>query len=86
MTQLFLNFTLVWFSFLMMVSFSPKVNAFPQDQFKDCILASKSNPAVIGVPETAIEAFCNCALTAIVDEGKNDQNSAIECAEKELNN
>ena len=72
-------------SFLLVYSVSKSVMAYPQDQFNDCILAAKSNPAVIDLPTKSLEAFCDCALKAIVDEGKNEKKSANQCAMTNLN-
>ena len=66
--------------------FSTAANAYPEDQYNACMLAAKSNPAVINLPESAIADFCNCALTEILDKGKNDSLAAKECARKTLNN
>ena len=61
------------------------VDAYPQDQYKECILAVKSNPVVVGIPEDSIESFCDCALTAIIDDDNTDENSAKKCAKETLN-
>ncbi|ABX09129.1 hypothetical protein [Prochlorococcus marinus] len=65
---------------------STPVNAYPQDQYDACKLSANSNPAVNNLPESSIDDFCDCALTAILDEGKSDKVSANECARKTLNN
>ncbi len=62
-----------------------KAIAYPQDQFQECMLAAKANPVLVGVPDTFVEGFCDCALVAILDEGKNDTASINQCAKKTLN-
>ena len=69
-----------------MVSFVPASFAYPVDQLDECILAAKSNPALLQVPESAIHEFCDCALTLIIDEGNEDKESANKCAKEKLNN
>tara|TARA_B100001250_G_C19688150_1_gene739021 strand:- start:492 stop:731 length:240 start_codon:yes stop_codon:yes gene_type:complete len=71
--------------FLIIFISSPVSIAYPTDQMDECILAAKSNPAVLQLPESAIEDFCDCALTLIIDEGNNDKESAKKCAKEKLN-
>ena len=75
------------FSTFVIVAFSVAigVDAYPQDQYKECILAVKSNPVVVGIPEDSIESFCDCALTAIIDDDNTDEKSAKKCAKETLN-
>ena len=75
------------FSTFVIVAFSVAigVEAYPQDQYKECMLSVKSNPVVVGIPEVSIESFCDCALTAIIDEGNRDEKSAKQCAKETLN-
>ena len=80
LTFLIAVFVIVAFSLVI------KVDAYPQDQYKECILAVKSNPVVVGIPEDSIESFCDCALTAIIDDDNTDENSAKKCAKETLNN
>ncbi len=63
----------------------PKAIAYPQDQFSECVLSAKANPVLVGVQEAFIEGFCDCALTAILDEEKNDKTSVSQCAKRTLN-
>ncbi len=72
---------------LLMFAFSlvTEVNAYPQDQYQECLLAVKSNPVVIGLPESSVQSFCDCALIAIVDDGENDVYSTQKCAKETLN-
>ncbi len=86
MKNLLGNLTLLFASLVLVVfSLVVEVDAYPQDQYQECLLAAKSNPAVVGIPEVSLESFCDCALTAILDEGKNDKDSAQQCAKNTLN-
>ena len=86
MKKLLFNLSIVFTTFII-VTFSLiiSVDAYPQDQYKECILAVKSNPVVVGIPEDSIESFCDCALTAIIDDENTDKNSAKKCAKETLN-
>ena len=61
------------------------VYAYPESQMEDCILSAKDNPAVINIPEESIKNYCDCALKAIIDEGKDIRISGYECATKNFN-
>ena len=67
---------------LVLIAFSPTALAYPNDQLKECILSTKQSPIVLGVPQSSIEQYCDCALKLIVDEGKEGQSSANQCASK----
>ena len=67
---------------LVLLAFSPTALAYPQDQLKECILSTKQSPIVLGVPDSSIEEYCDCALKLIVDEGKDVRKSGYECASK----
>ena len=66
----------------LLLAIVPTAIAYPEDQFNECMIAAKANPSLVGVSESYIEGFCDCALTAILDEGKSDKASAKECARK----
>ena len=66
--------------YLLFLAFSPKVIAYEPDDLNACILSAKSNPEVAGAKESSIEGFCDCALKAILDEGKDQSSSAKKCA------
>ncbi len=86
MKKLLFNLSIVFATFsIVAFSFAIGVDAYPQDQYQECILAVKSNPVVVGIPEVALESFCDCALRAIIDDN-NDGNSAKKCARETLNN
>ena len=70
---------------VIMLAFSSKAIPYPKDHLKECILGVKQSPIVLGVPERSIENFCDCALTSIIDEGKDDRASGMECAAKSFN-
>ena len=68
---------------LVIFASSPVAIAYPQEQLKECILGSKQNPVILGVPEISIENFCDCALKLIVDEGRDRRYDAlVENAER----
>ena len=56
--------------------------SYPQEQFDNCISNAKNDPVVKFRSEINIENYCDCALKLIVDEGKNDRASGIECTSK----
>ena len=62
-----------------------KANSYPEDQLRECLLAAKANPALLGLPETSISNFCDCALTSIIDEQKDKKASAKICIGRYLN-
>ena len=59
--------------------------AYPENQMDDCISSAKDNPAVKNISEESIRNYCDCALTAIVDEKKDIRESGYECATKNFN-
>ena len=65
-----------------LISISPIANAYPEDQLKECIMGSKQNPIILGVPEDSIRNYCNCALELIVDEGQGVKESANQCGSR----
>ncbi len=69
----------------LLLAIVPTAIAYPEDQFNECMIAAKANPSLVGVSESFVEGFCDCALTAILDEGKNDVASANKCAKETLN-
>ena len=86
MKKLLFKLSIAFATFVLVAfSLSIGVDAYPQDQYKECILSVKSNPVVVGIPEDSIESFCDCALTAIIDYENADENSAKTCANETLN-
>ena len=65
--------------------FAPKTIAYPENQFKECTLAAKANPSLLGVPEISIQGFCDCALIEILDNKKNAEESAKYCIKEFIN-
>ncbi len=59
--------------------------AYPESQMDDCIASANKNPAVIDIPEESIRNYCDCALTAIIDEEKDIRASGYECAINNFN-
>ena len=87
MKKLLFNLSIVFATFVIVIcSLAIRVEAYPQDQFQQCILDVKSNPVVVGIPEVALESFCDCALRAIIDDGNDNEKSAKQCAKETLNN
>ena len=56
--------------------------AYPESQFKECLLGVKRSPIILGVPEQSIENFCDCALEKIIDQGIDDKTAGIDCTSK----
>ena len=87
MKKLLFNLSIIFATFIIVAfSLAIRVDAYSQDQYQECVLAVKTNPVVVGIPEVALESFCDCALSAIIDDGNNDENSAKQCAKETLNN
>ena len=70
---------------LIIFTLSSNAIAFPQDELKACISNGKENPNLTKQSQTSIENYCDCALTLILDEGKEIQSSGYECATKYFN-
>ena len=83
----FFLFSISYFlaSLLFFTSYSTSVFAYPKNEFDQCMQSAKSNPAVEGITDEALRSFCDCALRAIVDEGRNNTTSAKKCAKENLN-
>jgi len=72
-------------SLIVICALAIQANAYPADQYDECILTAKANPVVANVPESSIEDFCDCALTEILDKGNDQKSSAQTCVKKTLN-
>ena len=70
---------------LLFFSFSAKAYSYSQSQMEDCICNAKMNPATKTISETAITNYCDCVLTAIMDQNKEIRVSGYECAVKNFN-
>ena len=62
--------------------FPPSAFSYPKEQLKECMLSAKANPSILGAPESSIKNFCDCALTSIMDDGKDPDSSANKCVKK----
>tara|TARA_Y100001968_G_scaffold2045_1_gene1754 strand:- start:262 stop:513 length:252 start_codon:yes stop_codon:yes gene_type:complete len=82
---MFKVFLALFISVILFIQPITKVNSYPEDQLIECLLAAKANPALLGLPETSISNFCDCALTAIIDDEKDDKASAKMCIRRYLN-
>ena len=67
---------------LLIFSFSIPAYSYPESQMKDCLTSAKKNPATQGVPEESLKNYCDCALQAIIDQGRDIRESGYECALK----
>ena len=85
MSRFFLKLSYIVFSFVLAFFLAGQVKAYPPDQLNECVVAAKSNPSIEGVPLISIEAFCDCALSAIVDKGFDEKDSANKCATSSFN-
>tara|TARA_B100000029_G_C17276103_1_gene851701 strand:+ start:457 stop:702 length:246 start_codon:yes stop_codon:yes gene_type:complete len=62
---------------------APIVNAYSQEELQKCVVSTNSNPNLEQFSVDALENFCGCALTILVDEGKTlqkAQSSINACA------
>ena len=70
---------------LLIFSYSNAAYSYPESQMKDCITSALSNPATKGIPKESLTNYCDCALTAIIDEDKSIRESGYECAKNNFN-
>ncbi len=56
--------------------------AYSDVQLSECVLGSKRNPILVGVPERFIKNYCDCAVTRIVDAKEDVDSSVIFCAKE----
>ncbi len=80
-------FTMKSFTSLLLLIFilTLPAYAYPENQMDDCIISAKDNPAVTNISEESIRNYCDCALTAIIDEQKDIRESGYDCAKKNFN-
>tara|TARA_B100000700_G_C15011293_1_gene841070 strand:+ start:646 stop:882 length:237 start_codon:yes stop_codon:yes gene_type:complete len=62
-----------------------KAYAYPQSQMNDCVSSALSNPATKTISKDSITKYCDCALTAIIDEEKGIRESGYKCAQENFN-
>ena len=70
---------------LLLISFARAAYSYPENQMEDCVLSAISNPATRSISKDSITKYCDCALTAIIDENKDIRESGYECAQKNFN-
>ncbi len=70
---------------ILLILFAGKAYSYPESQMDDCIASALSNPATKSISKTEITNYCDCALTAIIDEEKDIRTSGFECAQKNFN-
>lgn len=75
---------LIIISFLIFTFAEPSFS-YPESQMTDCINSALNNPATKSISEESITNYCACALTAIIDEGKDIRESGYSCAQKNFN-
>ena len=68
-----------------MISFSRSAYGYPQSQMDDCVSSAMNNPATKSISKASITNYCDCALTAIIDENKDVRESGYYCAQKNFN-
>ena len=71
--------------FIIIFTYSSTAYSYPESQMDDCVLSALSNPATKSISKIAITNYCDCALTAIIDENKDIRESGYECAQKNFN-
>ncbi len=59
--------------------------SYPESQMDECVSSALSNPSTNNISKIAITNYCDCALTAIIDEKKDIRESGYECAQKNFN-
>ena len=70
---------------ILLISFASTAYSYPESQMDDCISSAISNPATKSISKASITNYCDCALTAIIDENKDIRKSGYECAQKHFN-
>ena len=70
---------------ILIISFATTAYSYPESQMQDCISSAISNPATKSISKASIANYCDCALTAIIDENKAVRESGYECAQRNLN-
>ena len=68
-----------------MFSFATTAYSYPESQMEDCVSSALCNPATKSISKDSITNYCDCALTAIIDENKDIRKSGYECAQKNFN-
>ena len=56
-----------------------------EQEMKDCIFSASKNPSSMNMPAKSIENYCDCALTAILVEGRDIKGAGYDCAKKSFN-
>ena len=78
-----MNYFLI--TLFIILCFNGTVYSYPESQMDDCISSALSNPATKSISKNSISNYCDCALTAIIDENKDIRESGYECAQKNFN-
>ena len=70
---------------ILVFSLARTAYSYPESQMEDCISSALNNPATKLISKKEIINYCDCALTAIIDEKKDIRESGYECAQKNFN-
>ena len=70
---------------ILIISFASTAYSYQETQMEDCVSSAISNPATKSISKASITSYCDCALTAIIDEGKDLRDSGYDCAVKNFN-
>ena len=70
---------------ILIFSFAGTAFSYPESQMEDCVSSALSNPATKSISKASISNYCDCALTAIIDENNDIRESGYECAKKNFN-
>ena len=70
---------------IILLTYSGTAYSYPESQMDDCISSALSNPATKSISKIAITNYCDCALKAIIDQGKDIRESGYQCAQKNFN-
>ena len=70
---------------ILFISFAGTAYSYPENQMEECVSSAINNPATKSISKASITNYCDCALTAIIDENKNIRESGYECAQKYFN-
>ena len=70
---------------IILLTYSGSAYSYPESQMNECVSSALSNPSTNNISKIAITNYCDCALTAIIDEKKDIRESGYDCAQKNFN-
>ena len=65
--------------FFLLFIFVSKAFSYTESLISDWISSALSNPATKSMTKSSITEYCDCAVTAIIDEGKEIRESGYNC-------